>query len=64
MDKETSSIPLHPAGLIPLTVVAGLAASGPIAGAALCRYGSRKLGWVLGFLSGLLGLVVIAVAVF
>jgi hypothetical protein len=61
--KPSAARPLNPGWLVPMTVIAGLAASGPIAGATLFRCGYRKLGWVLGFSSGLLGLLVFILTV-
>jgi tetratricopeptide (TPR) repeat protein len=56
--EPLKTYPLNPAWLIPITLVAGLAASGPLAGAILFRCGYRKLGWFLGVLLGLLGLLI------
>jgi hypothetical protein len=56
--KSFTAGPMHPGWLVLITVVAGLAASGPLAGAMLFKCGFRKLGWVSGILLGLLGLVV------
>jgi hypothetical protein len=43
--------------LVLITLVAGLSASGPLAGVALYRYGYRKMGWILGCFTYLLGLL-------
>jgi hypothetical protein len=56
-DTSRGAYPLAPGWLVPVTLVAGLAASGPLAGACLYRYGYRRTGWVLGALTGLLGLL-------
>jgi hypothetical protein len=50
------SYPLAPGWLVLITLVAGLSASGPLAGAAMYRYGYRKVGWILGSATFLLGL--------
>lgn len=46
--KETTIRPIHPLWFIPISLVAGLVTSGPLAGATLCRCGYRRLGWGLG----------------
>lgn len=53
--------PLHPGWLIVITMVAGLAASGPIVGVTLYRYGFRKMGWFSGLLMGLFGVLILVV---
>ena len=45
-------------------MVAGLAASGPIAGAIIHRCGYRKSGWLLGSLLGFFGIVLHIIAYF
>ena len=55
--------PLHPGWLIFLTLFAGLAASGPLAGAVLFRCGRRALGWIIGFIFGILGAVLLLAAI-
>jgi hypothetical protein len=52
--------PLHPGWLVIITLIAGLAGSGPVVGATLYRYGYRKVGFLTGFLICLLGLMVLA----
>ena len=47
-NDETTVRPLHPFWYVPVSLAAGLATSGPLAGAALYRYGYRRLGWGLG----------------
>ena len=61
--KPSTAYPLNPGWLVPMTVVAGLAASGPIAGSTLFRCGYRRLGWVLGVLLGLLGLLILILTI-
>ena len=58
MNKNTKVYPLNPGWLVPMTMIAGLAASGPIAGVTLFRCGYRKLGWILGIVLGLLGVCI------
>ncbi len=55
--------PLNPGWLIPITLVAGLVASGPIAGVTLFRCGYRKGGWISGSALGLLGLVIVSLTI-
>jgi Peptidase_C39 like family len=55
--------PLHPGWLVPMTLVAGLVATGPAAGVALHRYGYRKLARLLGPALGVLGLAFLAFAI-
>jgi MFS family permease len=55
---------MHPAWFIPMTLVAGLMASGPAAGAALRQYGHRRLAWVVGPVLFVLGLALTLFAVF
>jgi MFS family permease len=57
-DISRGPYPLAPGWLVLVTVVAGLPASGPLAGASLYRFGYRKTGWVVGSLTCLLGLLV------
>lgn len=53
---EPTSAPLHPGWLVPMTMIAGLAASGPLAGATLFKCGYRKSGALVGVLLGLIGI--------
>jgi hypothetical protein len=64
MNEHTKTYPLHPGWLVPMTLIAGLAASGPITGATLFKCGYRKLGWIAGVLLGLLGLLIFALTIF
>jgi tetratricopeptide (TPR) repeat protein len=45
-----------------MTIVAGLATTGPAAAVSLCRYGRRTLAWVLGPLLGVVGLSLLGLA--
>jgi MFS family permease len=54
---------MHPAWFVPMTLVAGLMASGPAAGAALRQYGYRRLAWVVGPVLFVLGLALTVFAV-
>ena len=54
--------PLNPLWLILITVVAGLPASAPVAGAIAVRCGYRRLGWVCGALLTIFGIVSLALA--
>jgi MFS family permease len=54
---------MHPAWFIPMTLVAGLMASGPAAGAALHQYGRRRLAWVVGPALFVVGLALTVFAV-
>ena len=58
--EQTDPVPqpvlLHPGWLVPMTIIAGLAASGPLAGATLFKCGYRKVGTLLGVLLSLLGI--------
>lgn len=47
-NEGTTNRPIHPLWLIPISLVAGLLACGPFAGAILHRCGFRRLGWGLG----------------
>ena len=49
--------PLAPGWLVLIALVAGLPAAGPLAGVALYRYGYRKMGWIVGCFTCLLGLL-------
>ena len=53
---------LNPAWLIPITLVAGLAASAPLAGAMAVRCGYRKLGWIGGIILAFTGALALAAA--
>ena len=55
--------PLNPLWLILITIVAGLPASAPIAGAIAVRCGYRKLGWVCGILLTVCGTLALILAV-
>lgn len=56
--------PLNPLWLIPVTIVAGLVASAPLAAAIAVRCGHRKLGWVGGGLLTVIGALALVIAVF
>jgi len=56
--------PLNPLWLILVTIVAGLAASAPLAGALAVRCGYRRLGWICGALLTALGILALVTAVF
>jgi hypothetical protein len=58
-----TAYPLNPGWLMPISLVAGLAAAGPLAGGILFRCGYRKLGWVSGVLFGLLGLLIFVLVI-
>ncbi|MFH0926360.1 MAG: C39 family peptidase [bacterium] len=55
-DKQTSTFPLNPGWILIITLVAGLIASGPIAGSTICKCGYRKTGRIIGIILGVLGL--------
>jgi hypothetical protein len=55
--------PLNPLWLVPITLVAGLAASAPLAGAVAVRCGYPRLGWVCGALLSILGALALVLAV-
>lgn len=55
--------PLNPLWLILITVVAGLPASAPVAGAIAVRCGYRRLGWACGALLTIFGILSLALAV-
>lgn len=56
--------PLNPLWLILITIVAGLAASAPLAGAVAVRCGYRRLGWAGGVALTVLGTLTLVAAVF
>ncbi len=56
--KPQVPYPLRPGWIVLITIVAGLAASGPLTGAALFRCGYRKSGWLTGSILGLLGIAI------
>ena len=55
---------LNPLWLLLVSIVAGLAASGPLAGAIAVRCGYRKLGWAGGGILTVLGTLALVTAVF
>lgn len=55
--------PLNPLWLILITIVAGLPASAPLAGAIAVRCGYRRLGWVGGALLTIFGILALVLAV-
>jgi tetratricopeptide (TPR) repeat protein len=55
---------LNPLWLIIITIVAGLAASAPLAGTIAVRCGYRRLGWIGGTLLSALGMLALVTAVF
>ena len=67
-DRPTKNISynhlMNPFWLVLITLVAGLAASGPIAGANLFRYGYRRLGWILGIVLSIIGIIIVLLAIF
>lgn len=50
---------VHPGWLIPVTIIAGLPVSGPMAGAILHQCGQRLKGWFLGAIAGVTGMLLI-----
>jgi hypothetical protein len=65
--KPVSGLPVHqplnPLWLILITIVAGLLAAAPMAGAVAVRCGYRRLGWILGTLLTIFGALALALAV-
>lgn len=57
-------LPLNPLWFIIITIVAGLVASAPLAGAIAVRCGYRRLGWICGTLLTALGMLALVIAVF
>jgi hypothetical protein len=55
--------PLNPLWLIPITLVAGLPVSAPVAGATLVRCGYRTLGWACGIPLAIVGVLALFFAV-
>lgn len=55
-NNTKKAYPLNPGWLVLITIIAGLTASGPVAGATLFRCGYRKSGWISGILLCLSGL--------
>ncbi|MCK4248202.1 MAG: hypothetical protein KAX15_00325, partial [Candidatus Omnitrophica bacterium] len=60
--KKNRATLLHPGWLIPITLIAGLTPSGPLAGAILLQCGHRKKGWVLGSILCLTGILILTAA--
>ncbi len=56
--------PMNPLWLLLITIVAGLPASAPLAGAIAVRCGYRRLGWVGGILLTVCGALALVLAVF
>lgn len=54
--------PLNPGWLVLVTIIAGLAASGPLAGIFLFRCGYRKSAWAAGAGLGLIGIIIFCLA--
>jgi len=61
--KSNVDQPLNPLWLVLITIVAGLAASAPIAAVIAVRCGYRKLGWICGVLLTFVGTLAFVIAV-
>lgn len=58
-NKKNTAL-LHPGWLIPITVIAGLMVSGPLAGATIFAHGRRRLGWAAACVGFALGAAILA----